>query len=250
MASDGQAPICGLDGNPDLTGLGIRAAFYIQSVTFAVAGEFLHQEAAFLHSSAIVLLLAILVALVRETIMGSLHAPEVAVIMWLFAVQIVASGQTFVKSTSVMRATMGIPPPTADLARIRIHLSVVFAYVGYATWFWFAGLDTLPRTPCEEYGFFFTKVDIRGWFRTVNKVVYSLICVFTGLYAAFIALAWIYYGIGQYAIRARLRLVEHQGVYANPGGRTGCRSSQGTGAEGDAEERSTRARPRRAHGRG
>lgn len=194
MANDGQPPVCGLDGNPDLTGLGLRTAFYIQSITFAVAGEFLDAEAAFLHSSAMGLLLAILVALVRETIMGSLRAPEVAVIMWLFSIQVVASSRTTKKFLPVA----GQPVPTESLVRLRVQYAFVFAFVGYATWFWFRGLDTLPRTACVEYGFFFAKVDVRGWFRTLNKVVWGIVCGVFGLYICFLIIVWCIYMFRKY----------------------------------------------------
>jgi len=189
MASDGQPPICGLDGNPDLSGLGIRAAFYIQSVTFAVAGEFLPAEAAYLHSSAIALLLATFVVLVRETIMGSLPAPEVAVVMWLFSIQMFAAGRTLKDAVGTAAV--------ADQARSMIHLVVLFSFLGYATWFWFAGLDTLPRTACDEYGFFFSKVDLRGWFRTVNKVVFCIMLVPAGFLALFFVISWIRLGVSR-----------------------------------------------------
>ncbi|KAM0228983.1 hypothetical protein ACHAP5_011792 [Fusarium lateritium] len=169
MTSTNETLICGLDGNPDLTGLGVRSAFYIQTVSFAIAGEFLDAEAGHLHSSTIGLLLAVLVALLRETIRGSLFAPEVSVILWLFSLQLFASFRTVKKSVP----SEGQKVTAAALLTLRLHILLVFAYIGYATWFWFVGLDRLPHTTCTEWAFFFTRVNVRGWFRTLNKVIFG-----------------------------------------------------------------------------
>ncbi|KAM0266912.1 hypothetical protein ACHAPA_006481 [Fusarium lateritium] len=165
MTSTNETVVCGLDGNPDLTGLGVRSAFYIQTVSFAIAGEFLDAEAGHLHSSTIGLLLAVLVALLRETIRGSLFAPEVSVIIWLFSLQLFASFRTVKKSMP----SEGQRVTGAALLTLRLHILLVFAYIGYATWFWFVGLDRLPHTACTEWAFFFARVKVRGWYRTVNK---------------------------------------------------------------------------------
>ncbi|KAM0314825.1 hypothetical protein ACHAPQ_011729 [Fusarium lateritium] len=188
MTSTNETLICGLDGNPDLTGLGVRSAFYIQTVSFAIAGEFLDAEAGHLHSSTIGLLLAVLVALLRETIRGSLFAPEVSVILWLFSLQLFASFRTVKKSVP----SEGQKVTAAALLTLRLHILLVFAYIGYATWFWFVGLDRLPHTTCTEWAFFFTRVNVRGWFRTLNKVIFGMICSACGLYALFILGAWIF----------------------------------------------------------
>jgi len=181
MASDSQPPVCGLDGNPDLTGLGVRSAFYIQTISFAIAGEFLDAEAGYLHSSTIGLLLAILVALLRETIRGSLFAPEVAVVMWLFTLQLVASVGTVRKTVpSGDKRVLAV-----EWITLRLHVVLILALIGYQAWFWFVGLDSLPRTACTEWTFFFTKVDVRGWSRTLDKIVWGMVCSACGLYILF-----------------------------------------------------------------
>lgn len=182
MASNGEPLVCGLDGNPDLTGLGVRSAFYIQTISFAIAGEFLDAEAGYLHSSTIGLLLAVLVALLRETIRGSLFAPEVSVVLWLFSLQLFASLRTVRKTVPDGENIVS----AAAFLTFRLHLLLVFAYIGYATWFWFVGLDTLPHTACTEWAFFFARVDVRGWFRTMSKVILGMVCSVGGLYVLFV----------------------------------------------------------------
>lgn len=186
MATNGEPLVCGLDGNPDLTGLGIRAAFYIQTLSFAIAGEFLDAEAGYLHSSAIGLLLAVFVALLRETVSGSLSAPEVAVVMWLFSLQLFASGRTVRKTVPDGEKRVS----TAAFLTLRLHILLVLAYIGYATWFWFVGLDVLPHTACTEWAFFFSKVDVRGWFRTLSKVVMGMVCSICGLWVLIMLTIW------------------------------------------------------------
>jgi hypothetical protein len=36
------------------------------------------------------------------------------------------------------------------------------------TWFWFHGMDTLPRSCRDDYAFFFKKVSIWHWFRKLS----------------------------------------------------------------------------------
>jgi hypothetical protein len=194
MASTNETLVCGLDGNPDLTGLGVRSAFYIQTVSFAIAGEFLDAEAGHLHSSTIGLLLAVLVALLRETIRGSLFAPEVSVILWLFSLQLFASFRMVKNSIPRGRQNVSV----VALLTFRLHLLLVFAYIGYATWFWFMGLDSLPHTACTEWAFFFASVNVRGWYRTLNKVIFGMLSSIGGLYVLFVLGARAFVLIGEY----------------------------------------------------
>jgi hypothetical protein len=196
MASSAELVACGLDGNPDLIGLGVRSAFYIQTVSFAIAGEFLDAEAGYLHSSTIGLLLAVFIALVRETIKGSLFAPEVSVIIWLFSLQLFSSWRTVRKTVP----EDGQRVLATALLTFRLHALLVFAYIGYATWFWFVGLDNLPHTACTEWAFFFARVNVRGWFRTMNKVLFGMACSILGLYILFVLGAWAFVFVGEYLL--------------------------------------------------
>ncbi|KAM0339572.1 hypothetical protein ACHAPU_010872 [Fusarium lateritium] len=182
MANNSKPLVCGLNGNQDLTGLGVRSAFYIQTISFAIAGEFLEAEAGYLHSSTVGLLLAVFIALLRETIRGSLLAPEVSVILWLFVLQLFASLRTVVKTVPDGEKKV----TAAAFLTFRLHLLLVFAYIGYATWFWFVGLDMLPHTGCKEWAFFFARVNVRGWYRTLNKVTFGMLCSVGGLYVLFV----------------------------------------------------------------
>lgn len=170
-AMDGseQDGTCGFDGNPDLFGLGVRVGIYIQIVSFILAGVFLPKESAYLQGSAFVFLLAIFIALIRESVARTLHATEVALVGWLIMFQIMGVGSTLTRNltvTSALRMTLGF--------------LALPAYISYYVWFWFVGIDSVPQGTCDEYSFFWAKVNIRGWYRTVNKAIWTfgLVVVF------------------------------------------------------------------------
>lgn len=41
----------------------------------------------------------------------------------------------------------------------------------YWTWFWFVGIEKQKLSPCTGYAFFFSKVSMFGWFRTLASIV-------------------------------------------------------------------------------
>jgi hypothetical protein len=41
----------------------------------------------------------------------------------------------------------------------------------YWTWFWFVGIERQALSPCTGYGFFFSKVSLFGWFRTLASII-------------------------------------------------------------------------------
>ena len=172
MANNDTEPVCGLDGNPDLTGLGVRSAFYIQAITFAIAGQYLDGEAVFLHSSVVGLSLAMLVALLRETIKGTILAPEVIVVLSVICLQFMSSTVTVL--TPLLEGTK--KDSSSTLLNLTVQYSVALTFIGYSAWYWFVGLDSLPRTACTEWAFMIRKIDIRdGTFRLCNKIA-ALVC--------------------------------------------------------------------------
>lgn len=160
-----EPPMCGFDGNPDLYGLGVRTGIYIQAVSFFLAAFHLKKESAYLQSSAFVFLLAIFIALIRETANRTLRAPEAALISWMIGYQ--------------MMGVVAISPAALSagaLLRMAFVLFIFMGYIGYNGWFWWTGLKVLPQPApgCVEYGYMFAKVNIRGWFQTVSKVMWTM----------------------------------------------------------------------------
>lgn len=163
--------VCGFDGNPDLYGLGVRSGIYIQVVSFFLAAFRLKKESAYLQSSAFVFLFAIFIALVRETANRTLRAPEAAILNWLVIFQLM--GVVTLMTNAVSAGTV---------LRLAMVGFIFPAYIGYNGWFWWVGIDVLPAPPpgCDEYGYMFTKVNLRGWFHTLNKVVWTFALVMIG----------------------------------------------------------------------
>ncbi|KAK4442877.1 hypothetical protein QBC34DRAFT_431201 [Podospora aff. communis PSN243] len=177
MASNDTAPIdCGFNGNPDLTGLGLRLSFYIQCITSALAAAFLNQHFDYIQSSSIAFFIATFAILVREVSNSSVRASEasVACLMLFFQALVIVYAEA-----------------THSLAlHRRILRSVLLcASMSYGAWFWLAGLDRLPAVEgCVEYNaYYFRKIDLRsGANRTVNKVLFTFSAVVYGLEFAFL----------------------------------------------------------------
>jgi hypothetical protein len=161
-------PVCGFDGNPDLYGLGVRSGIYIQAVSFFLAAFHLKKESAYLQSSAFVFLFAIFIALMRETANRTLRVPEAALINWMIIYQMM--GVVTISSSAVS--------PGA-LIRMTLVIVIFLGYMGYNGWFWWSGIEVLPRAApgCVEYGYFFAKVNVRGWFHTFSKVMWTIAVV-------------------------------------------------------------------------
>lgn len=114
-------------------------------------------------SSTIAFVLANFIVLVKESASRTLFAPE-AYLLFLLLVP-----QLMVNMINI------------DLSREHINTRGIIAlllwgsFCFYFSWFWWVGLDVLPMSGCEgEFGFFFTKVSLRGWFRTFNKVLWTI----------------------------------------------------------------------------
>lgn len=114
-------------------------------------------------------LLAIFIALIRESVARTLHATEVALVGWLIVFQIMGIGSTMTRNLTVTSAL-----------RMMLGFLALPAYISYYVWFWFVGIDSVPQGTCDEYSFFWAKVNIRGWYRTVNKAIwtFALVVVF------------------------------------------------------------------------
>ncbi|KND93036.1 hypothetical protein TOPH_02089 [Tolypocladium ophioglossoides CBS 100239] len=153
---------CPVVGNPDLYGLGIRIGIYIQMLTVQLSGllSASFQVEDHIGQGTIVFVLStsiVLVRLLHSTIQGLEHqAPiepvEVFPVLTLLLIQV---GVCRVSSRNKTTMLMWI----VEL----VGLSVLFA------WFWWHGMDLLPRSCPDDKAFFFTQVSIWNWFRSLNK---------------------------------------------------------------------------------
>lgn len=108
--------------------------------------------------------LSVFIILVRETARRTLYAVEVNVVIYLFV--------PYLSMVTIDRRWR-----RDNAAGYRFALGLFLGFGGYILWFLFTGMDGLKRRECgEDYAFFFARVGLFGWFRTLLKVM-TLPCV-------------------------------------------------------------------------
>ncbi|KAL7626542.1 hypothetical protein AAE478_003314 [Parahypoxylon ruwenzoriense] len=175
---------CPIQGNPDLYGLGVRLGLYIQLLALTLARPSVKLAFKAINTSTIAFILASFIVLARESASRSLFAPEAYLLFFLLVPQLIVN----IMGSNLLSGVIGARGVSSTL------LWGAFCY--YFSWFWWIGLDVLPMSGCEdEFGFFFTRVSLRGWFRTFNKVIWTISNIAFGmliLIIPFQILFWIY----------------------------------------------------------
>jgi hypothetical protein len=146
---------CPVQGNPDLYGLGIRLGLYLQIITAQISGlasHFLEVDDDIGHA-VVIFILATGTVLFRLILRREIEAVEVFPILSLLIVQLGACRVPFWKK-----------PMT-----IFIYMGETICLLALTTWFWFKGMDTLPKSCHDDYAFFFAKVSIWHWFRKFSQ---------------------------------------------------------------------------------
>ncbi|KGQ10703.1 hypothetical protein BBAD15_g3952 [Beauveria bassiana D1-5] len=162
---------CPVEGQPDLYGLGIRIGIYIQMLAVQISGllSIVLRQDDYLGESVVLFILAVGSVLIKLIVHKQILAVEAAPMVALLLAQV-----------SVCRA----------VSRMGFVVGVIFAveFCGLSSlfvWFWWHGMDVLGRSPCaDDKAFFFAKVSLWGWFRTMNKVF----AVFTAIAAGMMAI--------------------------------------------------------------
>ncbi|KAI1395246.1 hypothetical protein F4819DRAFT_202782 [Hypoxylon fuscum] len=162
MMADNNPDNCPIAGNPDLYGLGIRLGLYLQFLALVLARPSVKLAFKAINSSTIAFILANFIVLVRQSASRTIFAPEAYLLFFLLVPQLVLN----IVGTNLWGGAID------TRGAIAVLLWGAFCY--YFSWFWWLGLDLLPLSGCDdEYGFFFTRVSLRGWFRTFNKVIWT-----------------------------------------------------------------------------
>jgi hypothetical protein len=146
---------CPVQGNPDLYGLGIRIGLYLQILTAQISGltsQYLEVDDNIGHG-VVLFILATGIVLFRQILHHKIEAVEVFPILSLLVIQLAACRVPFWKK-----------PMT-----IFIYMGETVCLLALTTWFWFHGMDTLPKSCPDDYAFFFTKVSIWHWFRKFSQ---------------------------------------------------------------------------------
>lgn len=117
-----------------------------------------------------------LIALIYQTSNSSppLYAAEVYIILTFGHGSSMTSATLFEwrKDTSFTASKYDNMTATTLLG-ILTRLFITSAFEGYMIWYWFVGIEgmTSPENPsCVSYAWFFSRVRLLGWFRTLNKV--------------------------------------------------------------------------------
>ena len=161
--------LCGFDGNTDLYGVGIRVGYYTQAMAVAFANFFVLRESKALRPANTLFMLAMAIGLLWiSRVPSQVYAVEAFMLLQI----ILATWFVGVKDVSRWSSKYW----TYDPARAIIRTISVVGILIYNFWFWHLGLesDGFMRTPCGTYIFFFAKVDLYGWFRSVHKGLSTL----------------------------------------------------------------------------
>lgn len=166
---------CPVQGNADLYGLGIRIGIYIQMLTVQLSGvlsatypleDHIGQGTIIIVMSTAIVLVRMLNATIGQhaNLDNPLQPVEVFPMLTLLLLQM-----------GVCRATFRNKPIMLIWLAELLGLTVLFV------WFWWHGMDLLPRSCPDDKAFFFAKVSIWNWFRTFNKVTSVFLAVGTGI---------------------------------------------------------------------
>jgi len=162
--------LCSAPGVEELYGLGVRISLYLQYVAVIFA-SFTRSKEQFDRVRDVALLsgAATAITLFRGTTHLELNALDVQMVCGLYFGQIV-----------VGLLDMKWPNPGFW---IRVIILIYFyGFSAFFIWFWFHGLDVIPRYPCPDtYAFGFSKVDLYGGYRSAMKFN----CIFVPVYLLF-----------------------------------------------------------------
>ncbi|KAK7432350.1 hypothetical protein QQZ08_000912 [Neonectria magnoliae] len=148
---------CPVQGNSDLYGLGNRLGIYIQMLTVQLS-SLISSVAPVedrIGQSTIIFILATATVLLRLISSREIEAVEVVPILGLISAQI-----------GVCRV-----PITGSKMTLFLYVGEMIGILALFMWFWWKGMDILPRSCENDYAFFFAKVSIWGWFRRLNKAL-------------------------------------------------------------------------------
>ena len=155
---------CGFAGNSDIYGVGIRIGYYTQALSVWIANYFVLSEAKTLRSTNLLFMFAVLIGLFAL----SNKSPHVFAIEAFLLLQL--SFATFyigvVDWTRYSKKYWRFSPGRNTLMSI-----TNLCAIGYNAWFWWTGLDKMNKTPCGTYAFFFTRVDLYGWYRAMYRAL-------------------------------------------------------------------------------
>lgn len=152
-------PICGIDGNADFYGLGIRVGIYLQWISSLLANRYVPEAIRNLLITNTIFLLAVAIAAAQATATRDLRKAE------SLALQHLCFGFLFTVLTVWgfrIRARVKSLGAAFSLAEKSFRLGLSAAICGYGVWFWFVGNNSLSVESCSTVTFVLGKVDTLG----------------------------------------------------------------------------------------
>lgn len=165
-----KAAFCGVSGNEDLYDLGIRLGSYLLWGANIVAHNVSPTKAESIRTLSSCYQLATTIGLVYSSTQPStLFAVEAYILLALCIGGIWTS--TYPRQLSSVKLNSYASFDVSGLGGI-IRLVLLPASAGFGLWYTFLGMDNLCQSLCANDAFFFARVDLYGWYRTLLKVVF------------------------------------------------------------------------------
>ena len=186
--------LCQYPARPDMYGLGIRIAFYIQWAGFALLDYLSTQDLQPIRLLAILLSAAASLGLIIQLAKDDLRPAEIYIVLLLAVGTYLFLVPIYIWRTLTLcnpywnptRWSRERPAPVYKLA----DFLLIATLAGIGIWFFITYLPGLPDGSCSQYGFFFGRVSLRNTvYIAFNAILYILIAaVCVGL--LFMAVGW------------------------------------------------------------
>lgn len=179
---------CTIAGNPDMYGLGIRTAFYLDWFAALIVERVNEQHTQILRGAELVLASAVFLGLAIAATAGRLHAVEVYIALLLVSGTVYLLAPRHATDLAVWTRPELYPGYQGRGFGIAAVIRCLFIVVVISLhmWFWVTGVDSASidrqlRAPYEngcrrlrQVGFAFAPVELRsGWFRALNVLLMS-----------------------------------------------------------------------------
>lgn len=167
--------VCGINGNSDFYGLGIRIGIYLQWTTAFLSNHLLQESIGSNLETNTIFLLALFVAMIVATINKTVQTAELIVLLhlcfgFLFSILSIWGHRTrrFTNDKTIRFPLIGS----------FFRLSLATGLSAYALWFWFRGRELHHLNPaCDDYTFLFTRFDAAGNVRIFLKIQTIIVLV-------------------------------------------------------------------------
>jgi hypothetical protein len=167
---------CGIPGNPDIYGLGIRIGLYLLWVATIFTYECLQDEISNAIDTNLIFFFSISIAtFVLSSQSPKPYAEEIYILLILFF------GGFW---------SLAFPSKFGSFSifGLNVRLYLCAAMASYAVWFWFDGMDSFRQQPCGSQAFLFAKVALFGRARIFFKIASVISLVVPAGYMLFMEL--------------------------------------------------------------